>query len=607
MRWAAWGGLLLMLVVAGACGSSKKAGFENPDGPGRDGGSPVTDTLKIEPADLVVDAQDGAANAVTYTAMVVRPDGTSRDVTSDGSFSATGLGVDIGVFSANTFNVAPGKVGRTTIQAVNGALTGTTTLTVRRSIVVIGPGASADAPSKFGGQEDASKKPKVLYPPDGVMLPPNMNVVEVHYEPAGNTLFELHVTSPILDLKVYFACQSAGSGCAFSAESTVWSLLSSAGRGAEPLTYTLRGTDGSKVGTSDKRTVLFGEEDILGGIYYWNAGAGTTMRYEFGVSGQTAETFMNAQSAGAGVCVGCHVLSRSGKKIALGMDIPAPAAYKVFDVATKGLVYGPGGANFFSFSPDESEILTSNGISIGLHKATDGTAVTDPLVPSGTMPDYSPNGESFVYARPQTSLPLPGPGIAQASLQTMVRTNGQWAPGPELVPYGGKSNYYPAYSPDGTWVIFDRSNNDSFDAPDAEVWVVSSKGGQPILLAKARAGGDSWPKWAPDVQKYRSKSLMWFTFSSRRPYGVRQSTCAGQNHTSGPCAQIWMAAFDPEAAAAGKDASYPALWLPFQDFNSGNHIAQWVTRVERKPCAQGGSECEGNEQCQNGRCVPIVK
>jgi TolB protein len=138
----------------------------------------------------------------------------------------------------------------------------------------------------------------------------------------------------------------------------------------------------------------------------------------------------------------------------------------------------------------------------------------------------------------------------------------------------------------------------SYDAPDAQVWLVNRAGGAPVRLAAASTGGDSWPKWAPDVQTYRGGSLMWLTFSSRRAYGLRLAT--------GAMAQIWMTAIDPARAAAGLDSSYPAFWLPFQEIDSGNHIAQWVTNVERQPCF-GEGECQTGEFCEDGICVPIIE
>jgi TolB protein len=213
----------------------------------------------------------------------------------------------------------------------------------------------------------------------------------------------------------------------------------------------------------------------------------------------------------------------------------------------------------------------------------------------------------MVYAQPGTSIPCfpmfpcGAPGVDQASLQVLPFDGSTWGAPTQLVAYGGQNNYYPTYSPDAAWVMFNRSpsNANSFDAPDAQVWIVSAAGGTPLHMATASSsGGDSWPKWAPDVQPYRGASVMWFTFSSRRAYGLR--TAAGAQ------AQIWMAAFDPARATAGTDPSYPSFWLPFQEADSGNHIAQWVTEVERQPCFVDG-DCPSGEFCEGGVCVPVIE
>jgi hypothetical protein len=64
-----------------------------------------------------------------------------------------------------------------------------------------------------------------------------------------------------------------------------------------------------------------------------------------------------------------------------------------------------------------------------------------------------------------------------------------------------------------------------------------------------------------------------------------------------------MVAFDPAKAAAGQDATFPAFWLPFQDINGGNHIAQWVTSIPRHTC-QTSADCDQGEHCLSGNCVP---
>ena len=157
-------------------------------------------------------------------------------------------------------------------------------------------------------------------------------------------------------------------------------------------------------------------------------------------------------------------------------------------------------------------------------------------------------------------------------------------------------------------MVFNRSpqNAESFgnaapdpDAgtkPDGELWSVPLSGGAATRLSRASdPGACSWPKWAPVMNDYYGGKIMWLTVSSARAYGLRLA--------QGQRSQLWMVAFDPAKAAANQDASFPAFWLPFQDINGGNHIAQWTTVIPRKPCTMN-SDCDTGEHCMAGHCSP---
>lgn len=479
----------------------------------------------------------------------------------------------------------------------------------RDTEVILGPGATEEDRALFDGPEDSSLTPDLLYPTDGTMVPPNLNELEFHYMPGGGDVFELTFAGAFTDVKVYFTCESLGSGCVYTPDEAVWTLLSDNERGRNPVTYWIRaarrGTPG--VGESVRQQITFAEEDITGGLYYWNAGAGAVRRYDFGLRGQSAENYIDGPRAGAFTCVGCHTLSRDGSRIAVGMDIPAPSPYKVYEVGTRTEIYQMGsmfggGANFNAFSPDATQIMTSNGIFIDLRDASSGASIVDQLINPGTMPDWAPDGSWVVYARhgggpPPCIGPICGStGVDAASIESYQYDGSMWSPGPTLVPStGGINNYYPTISPDGEWVLFNRSRQNSYDAPDAELWVVPKAGGEPIRLDSATSSnGDSWPKWDVTVYQHQGRTLMWFTVASRRQYGLRLQ--------AGERAQIWMGAFDPSRAG---DQAYPMFWLPFQEIETGNHIAQWVTSIDRQPCTDQ-SMCEGGELCSEGACVPNI-
>jgi hypothetical protein len=136
--------------------------------------------------------------------------------------------------------------------------------------------------------------------------------------------------------------------------------------------------------------------------------------------------------------------------------------------------------------------------------------------------------------------------------------------------------------------------DDAGTLPDGELWVVPSTGGTPVRLSVAsNPGALSWPKWAPVEHQYYGGKIMWLTFSSMHPYGLRLA--------AGAQTQLWMIAVDLTKLGTGQDPSFPAFWLPFQDVNGGNHIAQWSTAVVRANCT-GTNDCPAREACIDGVC-----
>jgi hypothetical protein len=570
-----------------------------PDVPTRPG------EIRIEPADAERTATGADPVVIEYRALQTLTDGSERDVTAEAVWSST---VPLGTFAGNVFTSVTDRGGLTTIRATTEGGSGTTTLLLRRDSVFVTPGTPEDAPTRFGGTPVAGAAPELVYPEDGTIVPPNLGELEFHYRTNGSTLFELSIGTRAGAVRIYFGCpEAAGGGCIYTPDRDVWEAISGASAGAGPITYRLRGIDASgRLGETAERTLTVTTEPITGGLYYWNA-AGTIDRFEFGVRGARAERFLGVAETGGGVCVGCHTLSRDGRRIAVGTGIPT-TTFQVFDVASRTRLFGlgmgamgfPSQPNFSAFNPDASELVTSGGMGLVLRSLGDGRPLSTITNYPSSMPDWSPDGNHIVHVEHR------GPELgASVNADGVIRTvdwNGSaWVPGAVLV-VGGGNNYYPAYAPDGAWIVFNRSpsNSASFAssgdggtiAGDGQLWAVASTGGEPIRLDRADFSSDSWPKFDPTIYVDRGRNLYWFAWSSQRGFGLR--------YGDGNRWQLWMSAFDPAAAASGADASSPAFRLPFQDLATGNHIAQWVTSVERQTCTTD-AEC-GGEFCVDGRC-----
>src|SRR5262249_21916171 len=180
--------------------------------------------------------------------------------------------------------------------------------------------------SLFGGPNDASRAPQIVYPMDGVMMPPNIGRIDVHFVPgANNTVFEIALRGPGVDLKYYLRCGNPiEAGCVVPLDIDGSRYVGEGNRGLDPVALTIRGTDdsGAAVGTSAGINLSFSEAELQGAIYYWAivAAIGTgrytssIMRFDFAEPNSTPEQFLALGQGSA--CLGCHALSRDGLKLA---------------------------------------------------------------------------------------------------------------------------------------------------------------------------------------------------------------------------------------------------------------------------------------------------
>jgi Tol biopolymer transport system component len=493
--------------------------------------------------------------------------------------------------------------GSTTVVAQFGGAQGSAKVTVTYQLTRVstddGSTAPADSASKFAGASNTpALAPALVYPLDGALVPSNLGELEVQWRPPASpaNLFEVSLQGTTVDVRVYTNAILPNGG-RINLTPAEWTAIAASAAG-DTLTVAVRALNTSntaQIGASSPAKLTVGRDAVSGGIYYWSSTGSNSSteginRHAFGDTTATASAFYTETDGNklfndgmSNHCVACHALSRDGKKIAVtfnGGDGPAA----VLDVMSKTQILPLASGlfwNFASLSPDGSKMVASHGGVLKIYDlAAQPGAVLQvlSLAPHtwGTHPDWSPDGKSIVYVAPATPMAdwiFTGGSI----VVTTDSGNGQGFVGnTTLVASAGENNYYPTFSPDGAWILFDRSKNDSYDNADAEPWVVSADGKTgPIALAAASGMGNltnSWPRWSPFVLPSGPKGpLYYFTFSSKRDYGIE---LVGLGRP-----QIWMAAFDPGTAASGSDPSWAPFWLPFQDPSTSNHIAQWTTAI----------------------------
>jgi hypothetical protein len=579
---------ILTLATAGALLAAACSGGDAPAS--GDGGTDDPDPWEITevsliPANTVLTVENGTPAEQIYVAMATFGDGHTEDVTDDATF-AINPG-PLGDFTDNLLVTSSTHGGQATVSATVSSAIGQTGVTVNIHTVHIDEGAPDDADSLFDGTDNPAQAPTLLYPPDGVLIPPNLADVDFQWDPgAGNDLWQIKLVGEYLDMEVYLADLS------FIPQDLLWEQLVPGNGGLEPVEVTVTGTstaDPSTKGVSETIGYSVAEEPVEGGIYYWAASSVVAsdygiFRYDFGEPGQLAEqAYTTAQTGDR--CVACHALSHDGTKMALTYD-GGDGAADIVDVASQSPILPVENAyfaNFHTYSADDQYVLgVSHGV-FTLRDGSNGAAVETLALTNVTYPDWSLDGGTMAFTR--ATRDFYGDWHFLGGQIEVMTFNGPgiWGEPEVIVPAEPDVNYYyPAISPDTSWIIFNKSSElgaytspgDSYSDDDAQLWVTAIDGGDPIALDAANLTGNlrtSWAKWCPKISSYKGDELLWFTVSSMRRYGAHLA--------DGELPQIWMAAFSPTRAENGEDPTWPAFYLPFQDITTNNHIAQWTEVV----------------------------
>lgn len=588
-------------------------------------------SLSISPSEATLQGSPTTSSTQQFRVTAVFNDGSRRDVTRAVTYDLSPADVGSvreGLFT--TSRIAGGEAQLVVRASRTSTVSAIARVVVRWSANAVAPGLPDDLPARFANAGvDPAGAPRLAYPYDNTLFPPNLSNLEVQWTPPAGAgeFYDVAFTNAITDVHLYVRCTPVGSGCGAPLDRTAWQWISQTNRGAtEPLQVRVRALlANGRRGESASARVRFAPDAVEGGIYYWTAAgdANGIYRYDF-TRGDTAPqafyTVPDTPRNSAGEehsCNGCHTLSLDGTRMATVLGGSHVGDVVELDVGRRTVVASKieRWAQLLSFSPDATRLVASRDGEMRMLNAADLNTLA-PIATGGygTHPEWSPTDNGIVFTRAATqtnSIWITGGEIAW-----LPHRDGNTFGAPEvLVPRAaGENHYYPSVTPDGRYVVYNRSicpggdmrsgDCDAYDDPSAELWIVdtdaSSAAHRPVVLANANAQGptdtsaqltNSWPRVSPFTTRVNGRRVYWVTFSSKRNYGVR---LVGQNRP-----QLWMVAIavpDGEVSAPiDGDPSFAPFWLPFQDIGTGNHIAQWTRTV----VAIGGPSLPGGLPAPN--------
>lgn len=184
-----------LCALVGACGGDVSSGTGGADA---STGLVGLVSINVTPANATL-VIDGATPATSvYQATGTFQDGHQEDITGRVNFRLEDQ--NLGAFAAAQFTSFTDRGGSTLVIAESGSVNGTTGLTLVMHQSVSDPGSTGlptDPAGHFGGAADPARAPEIVYPNDGVLVPPNLGRLEIHFLPgSGNDLFELTFAWP---------------------------------------------------------------------------------------------------------------------------------------------------------------------------------------------------------------------------------------------------------------------------------------------------------------------------------------------------------------------------------------------------------------------------
>jgi hypothetical protein len=644
-------------------------------------GAGLLSGVHIVPADALLSVAAGSQGMQTYQVLAtIDGAGPEVDVTPRFVFYVPDNYL-VGGFPANgapTFasrvpsapTDPPQQGGKLTVQAQatnadNSLLTATTTLTVQLTATLTGPagtGVPANAQALFGTSPDGgasdsgvadgspstvapdpTRAPTVFYPNDGVMLPPNLKQLEVHWQPGSsrNTLYHVSFLSAAASIDYYVRCGGptiaspglTSGACALQLDPAGYGYLAQSNAGQGTVTLTVAGADdsGTGYGVSIPVHLQFAQESVNGGVYYWDVTHTRIMRFDFGGTQTAPEIFLAPGDYGTnGNCIGCHTLSPDGTKIAASQngqfggqlvyvdDIgkatspPAPARsdpsyltqnndaqdhiqFASFDPAGDQFVAVYGDTDSTTVGPDGGAVLDRN--KLWFHDGTSGAIIPGAEKLLSFEPDHpcwSPDGTmiamTHVGSHGTSQREFSG-GIDVASFSSGVLGDPVVVV-PSLVP--GTNSYNPSFAPDSSFFVFSRTTcpigQETSDTCDSDVannldtttWAATPTAAANAIHLDNAGGGGLADKGTIPIDTFPRST----PFKTAEGSGVlfwftvASQRQPGLRQKTGSTQQLlWMFAVDPAKILNGQDGSFPAFFLPFQDMSTSNHIAEWTQKI----------------------------
>jgi hypothetical protein len=464
---------------------------------------------------------------------------------------------------------------------------------------------------RAGGSADASFG--FLYPYDRTIFPRGLLPPTLQFAGGGHDATLVRVTSGGMKYEGLFGPSPAR----ITFSEPLWTALTLAAPARDDVTVEVTKISGGKVTGPIAESWQIAQGSLRGTIYYET--------YDSQIAGGMGSVGIMRLDPGAhkptviksGCGNVCHTASADGSTLvantALGFgsasyDLKNNAA-TIYNAPNLSMTYG-------GLYPDGSILMSATnyrtwaapfGAASSLYDTKTGAKLSAPgwdgVITNAGTPAFSPDGKHIAFNHEDVG---GGHTLAAMDYDPMTRTFTNLA---DIANAPGRTLAWPAFTPDGKWVVFHSGTNAEFETDggaNGDLFIVDLATHATQRLDSlngylAGGAGSYLPEkdvdlsFAPTVLPEAVGGYFWVVFTSHRSYG---NLLQSKDHDD-TYGKLWVAAIDLDPTPH-QDPSHPAFLLDGQEMNADNLRGFWVL----SPCRSEGSDCRSGDECCDGYCRP---
>ncbi len=460
---------------------------------------------------------------------------------------------------------------------------------------------------KAGGSTDS--KFKFLYPYNQTVFPRGLQAPTLQFDGTSWDAAYVHVTFTGFDYEGFYGAATPGR-LAFSA--AVWKALTLATVAKSDVKVEVSKILGGNVTGPVTEHWTIAQGSLRGTIYYET--------YDSLLAGGLGSVGIMKISPGASQPVViksgcgnvCHTASADGSTLVANSGFFIGSS--TYDLKNNAATIYATGAQSFTYGgvyPDGSFVVSATNYRTWLNGpsrlydtktgANIPAASWDSKITNSGTPAFSPDGKHIAFNHEDTG---GGHTLAVADFDVKTKTFSNFV---DIATDNQNTLAWPAFTPDGKWVVYHAGSNTAFETDNNEtgdVFIVdlATKTVHRLDALDGYTGNQTYlpandPKlsFAPTVLPEAVGGYFWAVFTSHRSYG---NTLPSMDH-SDEYGKLWVSAIDLDPKP-GADPSHPAFFLDGQEQSADNLRGFWVLN----PCKGDGSDCKSGDECCDGYCRP---